>query len=45
MRRHRLLELEKEEQEWKRTIESQVRVSPEMVALVVVQIGSETKNG
>ena len=45
VRRHRLLELEKEEKGWRRKTENQVRVSPEMVALVVVRVGSETKNG
>ena len=45
VRRHRLLELEKEEQEWKKELERQVEVSPEMFALAVVQVRSERKNG
>jgi hypothetical protein len=45
MRRQRLLELEKEEQEWKTELERQVEVSPEMFALAVVQVRSERKNG
>jgi hypothetical protein len=45
VRRHRLLELEKEEQEWKKELERQVEVSPEMFALVVVEVRSERKNG
>jgi hypothetical protein len=45
MRRQRLLELEKEEEDWKKELKSQGKASPEMFALVVVQVGSERKNG
>jgi hypothetical protein len=45
MRLHRLLELEKEEGDWRRELENQVEASPEMFALAVVQVGSERKNG
>jgi len=45
VRRHRLLELGKEEEDWKKELKSQGKASPEMFALVVVQVGSERKNG